>query len=181
LVIADSFYEWKKAGKQRRPYRILLKSEELFAFAGIWEEDTNEEGQSVKTFAIITTEANELVKKVHNRMPVILRQEGERQWLDDALTAEKRLLLLSPDGASAMKMYEVSTRVNRATENEPGLIQHDPITESRNKLGLLWQCTISGEFSSGVLRAKYSHWESHTRYRALRSHALWLDLVSRTA
>jgi len=83
LVLADSFYVWKKEGKQTIPYRVLLTSRKPFALAGIWEENTDEDGQPMKTFAIITTEANAVVGQVHIRMPVILRKETERQWIDD--------------------------------------------------------------------------------------------------
>jgi putative SOS response-associated peptidase YedK len=123
IVLADSFYEWRKGGKQKIPYRILLRSEEPFAFAGIWEEDTTEGGQPNKMFAIITMDANELVRQVHNRMPVILRREAERQWLEDEVPPEKRLSLLTPYPQSAIKMYEVSRRVNRATVDQPDIIQ----------------------------------------------------------
>src|SRR5919108_3290276 len=94
LVLADSFYEWKKAGKQKIPYRIALKSGEPFAFAGIWEENIDADGQPLKTFAIITTGANPLVGLVHDRMPVILRQETERQWINSAIPEDKVVQLL---------------------------------------------------------------------------------------
>lgn len=123
LVLADSFYEWKKGGKQKIPYRILLKSGEPFAFAGIWEENTGEDGQPLRTFAIITTEANKLVGEVHNRMPVILRKEAEKTWLDYDITQEKLSALLYPYPEMLMQMYEVSTWVNRATEDSPEIIK----------------------------------------------------------
>lgn len=79
LVLADSFYEWKKEGKVRRPFRITLTSGEPFAFAGIWQENTEKNGQRIKTFALITTAANPLVAQVHDRMPVMLRKEAEQR------------------------------------------------------------------------------------------------------
>src|SRR5919108_3930013 len=83
LVLADSFYAWRKeGGKRKTPFRILLKTEEPFAFAGIWEENEDTDGQRIQTFAIITTESNSLVAKVHNRMPVLLKREDERRWLE---------------------------------------------------------------------------------------------------
>jgi len=123
LVLADSFYEWKKTGKQKIPYRIALKSGEPFAFAGIWEENAGDDGQSLKTFAIITTGANPLVGLVHDRMPVILRKETERQWIDAALPEDKLLKLLDSYPATLLQMYEISPRVNRTTEDSPEIIK----------------------------------------------------------
>jgi putative SOS response-associated peptidase YedK len=129
LVLADSFYVWKTKGKQKIPYRVVLTSGEPFAFAGIWEENTDTGGRPVKTFAIITTEANALVGRVQNRMPVILRKETERQWLADDLPPEHVLSLLSPYPAHGMRMYEVSPRVNRTANDAPELIT--PVREKR--------------------------------------------------
>src|SRR5437764_2153907 len=75
LVLADGFYEWKRAGKRKVPYRIALKTEEPFAFAGIWSTVHDAQGEVHPTFAILTTEANALVAQIHNRMPVILREQ----------------------------------------------------------------------------------------------------------
>jgi putative SOS response-associated peptidase YedK len=123
LVLADSFYEWQKTGKQKVPYRISLKSGEPFAFAGIWEENTGEDGQLLKTLAIITTQANPLVSEVHDRMPVILKKEAEKTWIYYDITTEKLYALLHPYPESLMQMYEISTRVNRTTEDSPELIK----------------------------------------------------------
>jgi putative SOS response-associated peptidase YedK len=104
LILADSFYEWKKNGKKKTPYRILLTSGDLFAFAGIWEENTGEDGQPLRTFAIITTEANKLVGAVHNRMPVILRKKNEKTWLERDIIREKLSALLQPYAENLMEM-----------------------------------------------------------------------------
>jgi putative SOS response-associated peptidase YedK len=113
-------------GKQKIPYRIALKSGEPFAFAGIWEENTDEDGHPLKTFAIITTGANPLVGLVHTRMPVILRPETERQWIENETTAERLLQLLSSYPANLLQRYEISPRVNRTTEDSPELIKPVP-------------------------------------------------------
>ena len=123
LVLADSFYEWQKEGRQKVPYRIALKSGEPFAFAGVWEEKTDEDGQPLKTFAIITTEANALIGQVHTRMLVILRKETERRWIDNDITNEKLFSLLYPYPDNLMQMYEISTQVNRTTEDSPEIIK----------------------------------------------------------
>src|SRR3954469_13737498 len=76
LVLADGFYEWKQGGgKRKQPFAIRLKDGSPFAFAGLWERWEAEDGRPVETCAILTTEANELVKPIHDRMPVILRPE----------------------------------------------------------------------------------------------------------
>src|SRR5262245_15903963 len=85
LVLADSFYEWQKTPDGKKiPMRIMLKSDEPFAFAGLWESwKDRESGESIRSFTIITTEANELVTPIHNRMPVILPRENENAWIDN--------------------------------------------------------------------------------------------------
>jgi len=97
-------------------------------FAGIWEENEDSEGQPIQTFAIITTNSNPLVALVHNRMPVILRKETERQWIDYDITQEKLFKLLASYPANLMQMYEISTRVNRTTEDSPEIIK--PVQEA---------------------------------------------------
>jgi len=124
LVLADSFYEWKKTEKKHKiPYRFQLKTGEPFAFAGIWEENEDEDGHMLRTFAIITTDSNALVAQVHNRMPALLTREAEQAWLDPKATREHVLSLLAPYPASEMRMYEISPRVNRATEDKPDHIK----------------------------------------------------------
>jgi putative SOS response-associated peptidase YedK len=105
------------------PYRFQLKTGEPFAFAGLWEVNEDEDGQEIQTFAIITTEPNKLVEKVHNRMPVILPKGQEKAWLESDMMADKLLSLLKPYPADQMKMYEISTRVNRTAEDVPDIIK----------------------------------------------------------
>src|SRR5579884_852035 len=72
LIPADGFYEWKKQGKHKQPYCFALANDDLFAFAGVWDRWRSPEGKTVETCSILTTSANELVRDVHDRMPVIL-------------------------------------------------------------------------------------------------------------
>ncbi len=74
LVLTDGFYEWKKTSDGKIPHRVSMRDDEPFAFAGIWEVWKTPDGEDVKSFSIITTEPNELMKPLHNRMPVIIRQ-----------------------------------------------------------------------------------------------------------
>jgi putative SOS response-associated peptidase YedK len=123
LVVADGFYEWKQNKTAKEPYRILLQDEGLFAFAGLYDEWINKEtGEVLATFAIITTEANELVRPIHDRMPVILRPEEEEQWLADHPGPAGHLALLRPFPAGQMKAYPVSTLVNYPKNNSPEVL-----------------------------------------------------------
>lgn len=123
LVLADGFYEWKKDKGAGVPYFIRLKSGEPFAFAGLWDRwDKGKE--PLQTFTIITTDNNELIRPIHNRMPVILHQKDEAVWLDPELRdPEKLLTLLKPYPSDEMEMYEVSTIVNSPKNDVPECIK----------------------------------------------------------
>jgi len=123
LVLADGFYEWKRAGKGRVPYRIALTSGEPFAFAGIWSTVHDPSGQPYTTFAILTIEANERVAEIHNRMPVILHARDEAHWLNRRFSLEAAHALLVPFPAELLTLYEVSTKVNSPTHNTPDVLQ----------------------------------------------------------
>jgi putative SOS response-associated peptidase YedK len=82
IVPADGFYEWRKEAKRKVPMWFHLKSKEPFAFAGLWDTWRKPNGNSLETFTIVTTDPNELMRPIHNRMPVILCREDEEQWLD---------------------------------------------------------------------------------------------------
>ncbi|KYD15716.1 SOS response-associated peptidase [Geobacillus sp. 44B] len=112
LILADGFYEWKKEGAKKIPYRFTLRNGEPFAFAGLWER-WDKQGEPLYTCTIITTTANELVSTIHERMPVILPPERQEAWLDPRLDDSDYVKsLLQPYPAEEMKMYEVSTIVN---------------------------------------------------------------------
>jgi putative SOS response-associated peptidase YedK len=123
LVPADGFFEWQVTEHGKVPFRIMLKSEVLFTFAGLWDEWADKStGEVLHTFTIITTEANELVKPIHDRMPVILSPETEELWLDEHETQEDLLALLQPYAASKMKAYAVSPLVNSPVNNVPEVL-----------------------------------------------------------
>jgi putative SOS response-associated peptidase YedK len=123
LVLADGFYEWRRTKEGKRPYRIALKTEEPFAFAGLWSSVHDAGGQAHPTFAILTTDANALVAQIHNRMPVILRPEDEAHWLDQTWSIEAAQELLTPFPAGLMTAYEVSAKVNSPAYNTPEAIR----------------------------------------------------------
>lgn len=128
LVPADGFYEWKKTPEGKQPYRIALKDGGLFAFAGLWERwHDPQTGEPLDTFTILTTQPNELVATLHNRMPLILHPEHEAAWLDPATPEDElRLILTTIYPADRMTAYPVSRRVNNPRYDDPTLIQ--PLT-----------------------------------------------------
>ncbi|MEH6908745.1 SOS response-associated peptidase [Neobacillus drentensis] len=125
LVIADSFYEWKRhEDKSKTPMRIKLKSADLFAMAGIWEAWKSPEGKTLYTCSVITTGPNELMKDIHDRMPVILKPEDEKTWLNPSISDTNDLnKLLIPYDENLMETYEVSPLVNSPRNNTAELIQ----------------------------------------------------------
>lgn len=103
LIIADGFYEWKKEGKIKIPLYYYLKSGRPFGFAGLYETWISPDEKHIHTCVIITTGANELIAPVHNRMPVILSKESEKDWLDNNKIDAKNLLsILKPYPAGEM-------------------------------------------------------------------------------
>ncbi len=121
LIIADSFYEWKKAALKKTPYRILMKDEGLFAFAGIWDS-WEKDGVVIKSCSIITTAPNNLVAGIHDRMPVILPLEKEQEWLNSD-NSESLVELLKAYPEKSMKTYQISTLVNSPSNNSAEVIK----------------------------------------------------------
>lgn len=127
LIPADGFYEWKKEGKAKVPYRFTLTSDDLFAFAGLYDVWENQDtGEQLFTFTIITTEPNALLKDIHDRMPVILRKDLERLWIADKLTDSQMQSLLKPYDADSMASYKAHRAVNSVQNDTPECIQAAP-------------------------------------------------------
>lgn len=125
LILADGFYEWRKTPQGRRvPVYVRLKSKEPFGFAGLWETWSSPDGQTLKTCTIITTEPNELIKPIHDRMPVIVPREFEDVWLDPTPKAREELeRVLRPYRAEELELFEVSSLVNSPTNDGPECLQ----------------------------------------------------------
>ena len=122
LILADGFYEWKAAAssKTKTPYYIHMKDHRPFALAGLWDIWNSPEGDSLRTCTIITTEPNELMSALHNRMPVILDPNDYNLWLDPApQTPEKLIHLIKSFPADAMSARPVSTLVNKPGNDRP--------------------------------------------------------------
>ncbi len=114
LVIADGFYEWRETKQGRKvPVYVRFKSQKPFGFAGLWEFWNSPEGQTIRTCTIVTTEPNELLKPIHNRMPVIVPRELEDFWLEPSPKTDKELeRVLQPYAAEELELLEVSPLVN---------------------------------------------------------------------
>jgi putative SOS response-associated peptidase YedK len=122
LIPADAFYEWQKLdAKNKQPYAFGMKNAEPFAFAGLWERWMAPDGKPLDSFAIITTDPNEVAAKVHTRMPVILEPKDYTRWLSVDDEAPPPLDLLRPYDADAMKAWMVGSAVGNVRNNEPGL------------------------------------------------------------
>lgn len=115
LILANGFYEWKKEGTQKIPYFIQMKDKHMFAFAGLWTMNEKVENKKLFTTTIITTEANDMMKEIHDRMPVILQLKDAIKWLDSKTTVEETRKLLQKYDSSLMMKYVVSDYVNKST------------------------------------------------------------------
>ena len=123
LVLADGYYEWQKTPIGKRPFRIIMKSGEPFAMAGLWETWKDIQGKVVPSCTIITTAANDFLVPIHNRMPVILPRESEEMWLDSGVEDPASLIsILAPYPEECMDAYKVSTIVNYARNDRPEVI-----------------------------------------------------------
>ena len=124
LIVADGFYEWQKAGDgAKQPYHFRMKDSSSFAFAGLWET-WDAYGEQIRSCTIVTTDANDLMREIHHRMPVILPAENYAAWLDPGFGGKEALLdLLRPYPSEEMEAYPVSRRVNRPANNEPSVVE----------------------------------------------------------
>lgn len=136
LIPADGFYEWKTLNKKKLPYHIHRPDRAPFAFAGIWEHWEAPDGKPVETCTILTTDANESLKALHDRMPVILTRENYARWLDPETRDAKKLEdLFAPLPEAALTMNPVTPQVNNARFDDPVCIE--PIAETPTA-GTLW-------------------------------------------
>jgi len=118
LIPASGFFEWRTERGQKQPYFISMKDGSPFAFAGIWEPR-----DEVPTCAILTTEPNEVVEPIHNRMPVIVGRDDFALWLDPRISDPSRVAhLLRPYPADEMQAYAVDRRVGNPRFDEPTAI-----------------------------------------------------------
>jgi putative SOS response-associated peptidase YedK len=115
LIPADGFYEWRREGNRKVPVWFHLKNKQPFAFAGLWDMWRDVDGEVLHTFTIITTIANALIRRIHNRMPVIFDRLQARQWLDPRLSTRSADIAadFAPFPSEQMQAHDVSPLVNK--------------------------------------------------------------------
>jgi putative SOS response-associated peptidase YedK len=131
LVLTDGYYEWKKTGKAKHPYYFHRPDDRPFAFAGLRESWTPKSasgeldaGEAIESCTIITTDANEMARDIHDRMPVILREEDYDLWLDhNADNPDSLQALLRPADNEMLEAYPISTYVNKPANQGPECIE----------------------------------------------------------
>ena len=124
LVPADGFYEWRKLDRGKQPFYIRMLDGRPFAFAGLWEQWKTPERETIETCTILTTDANDVLKPLHDRMPVIVSPGDYDAWLDAGLRDPEPLKpLLRPYPSEAMDSYPVSTLVNSPANDGPECIR----------------------------------------------------------
>lgn len=132
LVLADGFYEWQRTGATEAPMRVVIRTGEPFAFAGLSSVWRDPDGNRIPSCAIITTAANDLLRPIHDRMPVILPREIENFWLDRSVEVPDAIRsVLTPHAEDAMDDYEVFTLVNSAGNDVPEVIARIVMTLPR--------------------------------------------------
>ena len=130
LVPADGFYEWKRLDKKRQPYFFGSADDKPLAFAGLWERWEGPDGEVIESCTILTTDANELLQPIHDRMPVILKAEDYDLWLDPAVQQPKVLQpLLKPYPSEEMSGHPVTSKVNKAAYESPDCIKPVDVDE----------------------------------------------------
>lgn len=122
LIVADGFYEWRKEDSKRQPYRFILGSGRLMAFAGVWDRWKKGEGETLFSCAIVTTPASSVVAPIHDRMPAILDGERRDAWLKPDADPAELAALLRPFERK-LESYKVSTAVNAAANDSPDIIE----------------------------------------------------------
>jgi putative SOS response-associated peptidase YedK len=157
LIVADGFYEWRQGGgagrrggeegdspifaetkigtvpRAKQPYLIRLRGDRPFAFAGLWEAWEASDHTALETCTILTTAANDLVRPIHDRMPVILRASGYTTWLDPAIDDPRQLMpLLAPYASDEMEAQPVGDFVNSPTHDSPQCVE--PMLQKGNMI-----------------------------------------------
>jgi putative SOS response-associated peptidase YedK len=135
IVPLSGFFEWKKDGASKRPFRIHLRDEPIMSIAGVWDTWRPGSLDERRSFAIMTTAANGFMREIHDRMPVILGRSDEDAWLDpDVREREALQKLFTPCPSSWLKAVEVSRLVNSPRNNTPAVLQPVGSAEAADEL-----------------------------------------------
>jgi putative SOS response-associated peptidase YedK len=127
IIPADGFYEWTGAKGKKQPYLIRTVDERPFALAGLWEHWADANGNVIESCTILTTDANEALRRLHDRMPVILPPEDYQTWLDPALEDPKVIqTMLRQYPSEEFSIVPVSFNVNKAGYDSPDCIEPEP-------------------------------------------------------
>ena len=130
ILPVDGFYEWRatKGQRAKQPYAIAMRNDKPFGIGGLWENWKDPaSGEWVRTFVIVTTDANELVAQIHTRMPLILAPHEYKRWLGDDPDPSD---LLRPFPAEPMGMWPISTRVNKPENDDPSILEPVKLADS---------------------------------------------------
>jgi putative SOS response-associated peptidase YedK len=123
MILADGFFEWKQEHEGKTPMFITMADSQPFAFAGLWDSWKSPSGEPLRTCTIITTQPNDLVATIHDRMPAILLPEAYESWLDPSNKDEQSLSRwLAPYPAEAMTARPVSRLVNDPKNDRPEIL-----------------------------------------------------------
>ena len=125
IILADSFYIWKEVNNVRTPYRVVKNNEQPFAIAGLWNEWKLEDSKDnlFHSFSIITTESVEPFRSINDRMPLILPQEAEGEWLRNGKTQEEYLAILDLEDKEGLRHYPISNLIDKENNNSKKIIQ----------------------------------------------------------
>jgi putative SOS response-associated peptidase YedK len=131
IIPADGFYEWQRTQGRKQPFFFRMRDERPFGFAGLWERWEGEGGQVINSCTILTTEANEVLRPVHDRMPVILHPDEYEMWLDpDVRKLDLIKEMLRPYPAEEMTSYPVSTAINSPQNQGVTLIERAAVNSA---------------------------------------------------
>lgn len=132
VVFADGYYEWGVLDGQKQPYYITLPEQRAFAFAGLWDEWIDTNGQTLRTCAILTTHAHPSVAGIHHRMPVLVADDRIDAWLDRSNDGETALAAIATDVAAQLCATAVGTGVNFVNRDDPTLIKPiEPVRQEK--------------------------------------------------
>jgi putative SOS response-associated peptidase YedK len=170
LVPASGFYEWMKLdGKNRQPYAITVKDAEVMAFAGLWDRWKDPaNGEWLLTYTILTTDPNELMELIHDRMPVILAEKDYGRWIERGDPARPPVDLLRPFPAEEMRAWKVGAAVGNVKNDSPELCKRSgsesqrearrPTQARRMKAsGIAERLELRGQSRCGSLRLDWVH------------------------